>query len=128
MTFLPGATVEGLTQTAAAASADALGGVKAEAKDELYTVEVKIGADGKLYIPAYPEEYVLPAASAEALGGVKAAANQSESVAATIAELKTDLNALLAKLKVAGVMAPETLKRIVPSGALPISAWISGAQ
>ena len=107
MTFLPGATVEGLTQTAAAASADALGGVKAEAKDELYTVEVKIGADGKLYIPAYPEEYVLPAASAEALGGVKAAANQSESVAATIAELKTDLNALLAKLKVAGVMAPD---------------------
>ena len=107
LTFLPGATVEGLTQTAAAASADALGGVKAEAKDELYTVEVKIGADGKLYIPAYPEEYVLPAASAEALGGVKAAANQSDSVAATIAELKTDLNALLAKLKVAGVMAPD---------------------
>jgi len=107
LTFLPDATVEGLTQTAAAASADALGGIKAEAKDELYTVEVKIGADGKLYIPTYPEEYVLPAAAAETLGGVKAAANQSDSAATTIAELKSDLNALLAKLKVAGVMIPD---------------------
>jgi len=33
--------------------------------------------------------------------------NQLDSTAATIAELKTDFNALLAKLKTAGLMAPD---------------------
>jgi len=106
LTVLEGATVEGLTATAAAAS-EALGGVKAAAKGEGDTVEVKIGSDSKLYAPAYPEEYALPDASADVLGGVLAAENQADSAATTIAELKTDFNALLAKLKASGVMLPD---------------------
>ena len=107
LTTLEGATVEGLTATAAAASADALGGIKAAAKAETDTVEAKIGEDAKLYVPAYPEDYVLPAAAAETLGGVQLAANQVDSVASTIAGLNVEFNALLAKLKAAGIMAPD---------------------
>jgi len=106
LTVLEGATVEGLTATAAAAS-EALGGVKAAAKGEGDTVEVKIGSDSKLYVPAYPEAYVLPEASADSPGGVLASANQADSAATTIAELKTDFNALLAKLKASGAMLPD---------------------
>jgi len=107
LTVLEGATVEGLTATAAPASADALGGIKAAAKAETDTVEAKIGEDAKLYVPAYPEDYVLPAATAEALGGVQLAVNQVDSTASTIAGLNIEFNALLAKLKVAGIMAPD---------------------
>ena len=80
---------------------------KALAKAETDTVEAKIGADSKLYVPAYPEDYVLPAAAADAIGGVKLAANQVDSVASTIAALNIEFNALLAKLKAAGIMAPD---------------------
>ncbi|WNF36829.1 Head fiber protein [Bacillaceae bacterium IKA-2] len=38
---------------------------------------------------------------------LKPADNQAESIATTIADLKTDFNALLAKLKAAGLMASE---------------------
>jgi len=107
LTILEGATVEGLTATAAAASSEALGGVKADTKGEGDTVEVKIGSDSKLYVPAYPEEYALPEASADSPGGVLAAANQADSVATTIEELTADFNALLAKLKASGVMLPD---------------------
>lgn len=107
LTVLEGATVEGLTATAAAASADALGGIKAAEKGVGDTVEAKIGEDAKLYVPAYPEDYVLPAAAAETLGGVQLAANQVDSVASTIAGLNVEFNALLAKLKAAGIMAPD---------------------
>ena len=67
--------------------------------------------------------YTLPAATASTLGGVKVgdgltveadgtlsadgitpAANQADSEATTIAALKEDFNALLAKLKTAGMM------------------------
>ena len=48
--------------------------------------------------------YILPAATANTLGGVKAAENQPESAATTIAAMKDDLNALLTKLKAAGIM------------------------
>ena len=107
LTVLEGATVEGLTATAAPASADALGGIKAAEKGVGDTVEAKIGEDAKLYVPAYPEDYVLPAAAAETLGGVQLAANQVDSVASTIAGLNVEFNALLAKLKAAGIMAPD---------------------
>ncbi len=107
LTVLSGATVEGLTATAAPASATALGGIKAAAKAVTDTVEAKIGEDAKLYVPAYPEDYVLPSATADALGGVKLAANQVDSAASTIAALNIEFNALLAKLKAAGIMAPD---------------------
>ena len=107
LTVLEGATVEGLTATAAPASADALGGIKAAEKGVGDTVEAKIGEDAKLYVPAYPEDYVLPAATADTLGGVKLAANQVDSAASTIAGLNIEFNALLAKLKAAGIMAPD---------------------
>lgn len=57
-------------------------------------------ADGQT-LPAY----TLPAASASALGGVKLAAAQADSVAEDADGLKTDFNALLAKLRTAGVLA-----------------------
>ena len=107
LTILEGATVEGLTATAAAASADALGGIKAAERGVGDTVEAKIGEDAKLYVPAYPEDYVLPAATADTLGGVQLAANQVDSAASTIAGLNIEFNALLAKLKAAGIMAPD---------------------
>jgi hypothetical protein len=107
LTVLEGATVEGLTAVAAPASLDTLGGIKAATKAETDTVEAKIGEDAKLYVPAYPEDYVLPAATADTLGGVKLAANQVDSAASTIAGLNIEFNALLAKLKAAGIMAPD---------------------
>ena len=107
LTILESATVEGLTATAAAASADALGGIKAAERGVGDTVEAKIGEDAKLYVPAYPEDYVLPAATADTLGGVKLAANQVDSAASTIAGLNIEFNALLVKLKAAGIMAPD---------------------
>ena len=39
--------------------------------------------------------------------GLPAAANQADSTASTVATLKDDLNALLAKLKAAGLMAAD---------------------
>ncbi|MDO4548828.1 MAG: head fiber protein [Clostridia bacterium] len=53
--------------------------------------------------------YELPAATSETLGGVKAAANQAESAATTIAVLKDNFNALLSKLKAAGIMLPDAV-------------------
>ncbi|MEG2042168.1 MAG: head fiber protein [Hafnia sp.] len=50
------------------------------------------------------EAYTLPAATTSALGGVKKAANQADSVATDVAGVVTDFNALLAKLKAAGMM------------------------
>jgi len=107
LTVLPGATVEGLTETAAPANAEALGGIKAAAKAVTDTVEAKIGEDAKLYVPAYPEDYVLPSAAMDALGGVKLAENQVDSATSTIAGLNLEFNALLTKLKAAGIMAPD---------------------
>lgn len=99
---LQGATVTGLTETAAAASATALGGIKAATKGAGDTVECKIdGTSSKLYVPTYP---VLPvAATAETAGLVMQAANVSEAAGdnPTAAEFKALLDALIA----AGVMA-----------------------
>lgn len=99
---LQGATVTGLTETAAAASATALGGIKAATKGAGDTVECKIdGTSSKLYVPTYP---VLPvAATAETAGLVMQAANVSEAAGAnpTAAEFKALLDALIA----AGVVA-----------------------
>lgn len=99
---LEGATVTGLTETTAAASATALGGIKAATKAAGDTVEVKIdGTSKKLYVPTYP---VLPvAATAETVGIVKQAANVAEAAgeSPTAAEFKALLDALI----LAGVMA-----------------------
>lgn len=92
--------------TLPAATDEALGGIIAAARTpETDTVEAKIGEDNKLYVPAYPE-YTLPAATAEVIGGVKMAANQEESASAD--NLLDDFNALLAKLKAAGIMVADT--------------------
>lgn len=97
LTILDGATVTGLAdaEQLVPATEEALGCVKAAAKAETDTVPAKIGTDGKLYVPTYPEE-------------VTPAANQSDSTATTVAALKDDLNALLAKLKTAGLMEADT--------------------
>ena len=94
-----GASVTGLPTPVVeieAATADALGGVIAAEKTEGETVEAKIGSDNKLYVPTYP--VVLEQSVAE---------NQVDSTATTIAGLKDDVNALLAKLKAAGLMAAD---------------------
>ncbi len=88
------ATVTGLIK---AATATKLGAVKAAARTpETDTVEVKIGTDGKLYVPAYPAD--LPFSPATA---------QAASEATTVTALKADFNALLANLKDSGYMTPD---------------------
>lgn len=57
------------------ASASALGGIKAVSKDDSYTVECKVGADGKLYVTE--GQYDLKIASPTTLGGVKPTAVKS---------------------------------------------------
>jgi hypothetical protein len=98
-----GATVTGITATAAPASAAALGGIKAEARAAGDTVEVKIdAASSKLYVPTYP---VLPEeATVEVAGIVKQATNVAEVEEAPTAD---DFNALLDALIAAGIMAEE---------------------
>ena len=98
-----GATVTGITATAAPASAAALGGIKAEASTAGDTVEVKIDAtSSKLYVPTYP---VLPEeATVEVAGIVKQATNVAEVEEALTAD---DFNALLDALITAGIMAAE---------------------
>ena len=48
--------------------------------------------------------YVLPAATTAAIGGVKKMTAQADSTATDAAGVVTDLNALLAKLRTAGIM------------------------
>lgn len=97
------ATVTGLSANPLLmATEETLGGVKAAAAGESDTVEVKIGEDGKLYVPAYPTD-----ATEQAAGLVKMAANQADSTAEDTATLVTDFNALLSKLKAAGLMVPD---------------------
>ena len=98
-----GASVTGLSaDPLLVATEETLGGVKAAAAGEDDTVEVKIGEDGKLYAPAYPTD-----ATESVSGLVKMAANQADSIAEDTATLVTDFNALLGKLKAAGLMAAD---------------------
>lgn len=92
------ATVTGLAANPLLAATDStLGGVKAAAKEETDTVPAKIGADGKLYVPTYP---VVPE--------VPVTEYQADSTAEDLPTLLADFNALLAKLKTAGLMATES--------------------
>jgi hypothetical protein len=98
-----GASVTGLSaDPRLVATEETLGGVKAAAAGEDDTVEVKIGEDGKLYAPTYPTD-----ATESVSGLVKMAAYQADSIAEDTATLVTDFNALLAKLKAAGLMAAD---------------------
>ena len=49
----------------------------------------------------------LPNATTAILGGVKQSTNQADSTATTVELLVTDFNALLAKLKTAGIMVAD---------------------
>lgn len=76
------ATVTGLLKKPTATQ---FGGVKAAAAGPDDTVEVKVAANGKLYVPAYPEAYELPTATGEALGGIIAdTAAETDTVEAKI--------------------------------------------
>jgi hypothetical protein len=98
-----GASVTGLSaDPLLVATEETLGGVKAAAAGEGDTVEIKIGEDGKLYAPTYPTD-----ATESVSGLVKMAAYQADSIAEDTATLVTDFNALLAKLKAAGLMAAD---------------------
>jgi hypothetical protein len=92
-----GASVTGLSaDPLLMATAETLGGVKADAKAETDTVSAKIGEDGILYVLAYP---VVPE--------IPIAANQVDSIATDAAGLVTDFNALLTKLKAVGLMVAD---------------------
>jgi len=97
-----GASVTGLpSPELAAATASALGGVIAAEKGAGDTVEAKIGNDNKLYVPTYPEVPTVPVAS-----------NQSSSSAADLSALVDDFNALLTKLKTAGLMESDPVMNV----------------
>lgn len=82
-----GATVTGITGVTAAATASAIGGIKAATKGAGDTVEAKIdGTTSKLYVPTYPKAALV----AEAAGD---------------APTKAEFKALLDALKAAGLMA-----------------------
>ncbi len=100
-----GASVTGLSADPLfVATEETLGGVKAATAGESDTVEVKIGEDGKLYVPTYPAD-----ATESVSGLVKTAANQADSIAEDTATLVTNFNALLAKLKAAGLMVSDEI-------------------
>ena len=63
-------------------------------------VTVKILVNGKEYLET------VPAAAADVVGGVTLVETTADSVATTAEGLVTDFNALLAKLRAAGVIAP----------------------
>ena len=88
------ASVTGLPSITVATE-NAIGGVKAATKSETDNVPAKIGEDGKLYVPTYPTIPEIPVA-----------ANQAESVETTNPTV-AEFNALLAKLKDAGLMAAD---------------------
>ena len=93
-----GASVTGLPSSQVpVASETTLGGVKATAKTETDTVPAKVGPDGILYVPTYPS---VPEPSI--------AENQVASTAEDVAGLLSDFNALLVKLKTAGLMADDS--------------------
>ncbi len=90
-----GASVTGLSADPLLPATDTtLGGVKAAIKTETDTVSVAVDEEGTLYVPTYPE-------------AITPAANQADSTATDAAGLVTDFNALLAKLKTAGLMVAD---------------------
>jgi len=90
-----GASVTGLSADPLLPATDTtLGGVKAVVKTETDTVSVAVDEDGTLYVPMYPE-------------AITPAANQADSTATEAAGMVTDFNALLAKLKAAGLMVAD---------------------
>ena len=83
-----GAVITGIP----AATSTTIGGIKASTKGTNDTVEIKINSsNSKLYAPAYPK-----------------ALNQVASTAAELADLKSDFNDLLTKLKTAGLMEADS--------------------
>jgi hypothetical protein len=89
-----GASVTGLSpHQITIATETALGGIKAAPKSETDTVPAKIDEDGILYVPTYPVVPETPVAD-----------YQAPSTAEDISGLLADFNALLTKLKTAGLM------------------------
>ena len=104
ITVSDGGEIAGFTGVAETATATVLGGVKAAAKGEGDTVEVKINTStSKLYVPTYP---VVPEeATTETAGTVKQAANVA--LAAGVAPTKAEFDALITALIAAGLMAAD---------------------
>lgn len=87
MVVTENATVTGLVDVAQLKkpTATQFGGVKAAAAGPDDTVEVKVAASGKLYVPTYPADLPLSAATGEALGGIIAdTAAETDTVEAKI--------------------------------------------
>lgn len=76
----------------------AVSGTNSEMQDQRVLVkELKVAGSNPLT--------AIPAATGAALGGVKQAAAQADSTASDAAGIVTDFNALLAKLRTAGILA-----------------------
>ena len=104
ITVSDGGEIAGFTGVAEAATATALGGVKAAAKGEGDTVEAKIDSTtSKLYVPTYPT--VPEEATTETAGIVKMAANVAKITGDTVTVEK--FNDLIDALVAAGLMADE---------------------
>lgn len=71
------------------ATENQLGGIKAKNKTDNDTVEVKIGEDGKLYVPTYPEQNEIPVDSA--LDKTSTNPVQNKAVAEAVDRLSEDI-------------------------------------
>ena len=89
LVFDDGGTVSGFPYSAATAS-------------KIGAVKIGSGLD-----VTYACVVSVKAATADAIGGVKQAANQAASTAADVAGVVADLNALIGKLKTAGIMVAD---------------------
>lgn len=76
--------------------------------------EIEILAGGKIKVAndatvegLQKDAYTLPVATTAKIGGVKMSASQADSVATDATGLVTDFNALLAKLRTAGILEVE---------------------
>ena len=63
--------------------------------------------DGTIITVSETGAITVPSATSSVKGVAKQATNQADSVATDVAGLKTDFNALLAKLKLAGIMVAD---------------------
>ena len=96
------------------ATEENLGGVKASPKTDNDTVEAKIGADGKLYVPTYPEQNEIPVDSE--LDKTSTNPVQNKAVAEAIDKLSeeiADVQGGIDDLVVTGGGFPHTAKKLI---------------
>lgn len=103
ITVAGGGKVEGITWVTAAEST--IGGIKAAAKGEGYTVEAKIDSNtSKLYVPTYP---TVPGKATIGTAGIVNMATNVAKITGEGTVTKEKFNGLIDALVAAGLMASE---------------------